>query len=69
MKSTYELLFESIALCPEENDQSKLRRILAGGHDIWTNRNGQSFMTITVSYIDSTGITWSINKVSYFYRI
>jgi len=63
IKSTYDRLFETIELHPEESDPSKLRRILAGAHDIWTNRNGQSFTTITVSYIDITGLVWSIKRV------
>ena len=47
----------------DEEDPNKWRRLYGGSHDIWTNRNGQSFTTKVLSYIQKASCPWKVVKV------
>ena len=47
----------------EDEDIHKLRRIFGYGHDIWSNRNGQSFVVGTVTYINTITSPWTLERV------
>jgi hypothetical protein len=49
-------------LVEDDDDPCKLKRIYGLGHDIWSNRNGESFTTFTLSKIDTSFRPWTVKK-------
>ena len=54
---------QDIPLLDDDDDPYKLRRIFGFGHDIWSNRNGDSFTAATLTYIDKSAIFWELRRV------
>jgi hypothetical protein len=56
---------EQIPILDDDNDPLKLRRVYGLGHDIWSNLNGQSFTTCTLSKVNVSTNPWTLQRVRF----